>query len=309
MRKDCPYCSLARKNGELYCSRHSSTAEMQKLNSGIFYIREKKFEECDWHVTRLSLNFNFDGPQIYFVGNREYRISPEKYLLINEGQSFKTSAHSETENRMVTVAFKVGLAEQIYTTLSHDHDYLLDHPFLQHGDFQLFEKTYPMDDYLKRKILFLLQANPDKYPCEQLNDDLEEMLARLLLIQKGVQNDLLSINKVRTSTRKEIYKRLQWALEYINNHYQDNIGVEDLARYACLSSFHFKRLFKAYFSESPYQYIKRLRLEKAGELLLKGLPVNEVCKAVGWEDPSSFIRLFKKTMAVTPNQYKMLQRT
>jgi hypothetical protein len=163
MKADCSYCALAEKKGQLFCSRHST--DMKSLDSGVFFIREKFFEECDWHVTRLSLNFNFDGSQSYFVGNREHRIRPDKYLLLNEGQSFKTMVESEHENRMVTVAFKVGLAAQICQMLVHDDAYLLDHPHVEADPLNFFEKTYPMDPFLHHKILSLISssdAGPDR---------------------------------------------------------------------------------------------------------------------------------------------------
>ena len=302
MSERCPYCELANKKGELFCSRHSS--DMSSLESGIFFIHEKNFEECDWHITRLSLNFNFDSTQTYFAGNREYRISPEKYLLINEGQSFKTFARNHSPARMVTIAFKVGLAEELYCTLTSTTNQLLDNSYPKQGDrINFFEKTYAMDDFLKRNVLFLLQHDEIANDPDQLREKLEEMLTHLIVLQNGIQLEVSSINKVRSSTREEIYRRLHWALEYLQNYYQDDIKVDQLAAQACLSPFHFKRLFKEYFRDTPYQYIKKLRIQRSAELLSRGMPVNEACKAVGWADASSFIRLFKKVMLVTPHQY------
>jgi AraC family transcriptional regulator len=126
------------------------------------------------------------------------------------------------------------------------------------------------------------------------------------MIQGNIHRDLAAIKKVKKATRVEIYKRLQWALEFMDGHYQEQITVEDLASHACLSIFHFKRMFKEFFGETPYQYLKNIRLKKAADLLVRGMPVNEVCRSVGWEDASSFIRLFKKSMSVTPNQFRQL---
>jgi AraC-like DNA-binding protein len=298
----CPYCALAKVKGEAFCSKHSP--HMNHLESGIFFIQAKNMEECDWHVTRLSLNFNFDGAHPFFAGNREYRVSPEKYLLINQGQSFKTSLKSEADNRMVTIAFKVGLAEEIHSNITRGIDYLLDHPFERPEQISFFEKTYLLDEFLKSKILTLISSIPENSRDEMsMDDELEHILTHVLLLQKDIHHRISSIDKVKPSTRMEIYKRLNWALEFVHDHFQDDIKVEHLAAQSCLSSFHFKRLFKTFFNESPYQYIKRLRIEKARTLLAKGYPVNEVCKAVGWKDPSSFIRMFRESQSVTPFRY------
>jgi AraC family transcriptional regulator len=115
-----------------------------------------------------------------------------------------------------------------------------------------------------------------------LKDQLERVLIHLLGVHKNVHHHAMSIDRVRPATRVEIYKRLHWALEYMNDHYCDHIHVDRLALQSCFSSFHFKRLFKELFGESPYQYIRKLRIKKACELLQQGLPVRETCRSMGW---------------------------
>jgi AraC-like DNA-binding protein len=280
---------------------------MNNLKSGVFFIKAKNMEECDWHVTRLSLNFNLDQPHPFFAGNREYRVSPERFLLINEGQVFKTSVKSDMENRMVTIAFKVGLAEKIHRDLTRRTDHLIDHPFETSDKISFFEKSYSMNDFFKSKILELITPLPgrDRDPV-QMEEEFENILVYVLMLQKSIRQQIATIDKVKASTRVEVYKRLNWALEFVHGHFQNDISVDQLAMQSCLSSFHFKRLFKAFFNESPYQYIKRLRLEKAQTLLTAGYSVQEVCKAVGWKDPSSFIRMFRETQAITPARYGQL---
>jgi AraC-like DNA-binding protein len=109
---------------------------------------------------------------------------------------------------------------------------------------------------------------------------------------------------VKLATKQEIYKRLQWTIEYMDETFTKDLGIDHFANFACLSPFHFKRLFKQVFKVSPYQYIKSKRIEKAAALLQSGYAVHEVCKTVGWEDTSSFIRLFKKTYARTPGKFQ-----
>jgi AraC family transcriptional regulator len=280
---------------------------MDNLESGIFFIQAKNMEECDWHVTRLSLNFNMDGPHPFFAGNREYQVTPQKYLLINQGQSFKTSLKSEVDNRMVTIAFKVGLAEEIHKNLTRSTDFLLDKPFESPEQISFFEQTYLLDDFLKSKLFALISPTTENSQDEMsIEDELERILIHILVLQRNIRQRISAIDKVKPSTRIEIYRRLNWALEFVHDHFQDDIKVEHLAAQSCLSSFHFKRLFKAFFNESPYQYIKRLRIEKARILLATGHSVKEVCKTVGWKDPSSFIRMFRETQSMTPARYGQL---
>jgi AraC-like DNA-binding protein len=300
---DCPYCTLAIKAGDLFCSRHANN--MRDLSSGVFLIREKTLEECDWHVTRLSLNFNPDGSQTYFAGSREYSINPTKYLLINEGQSFKTSIQSENENRMLTLAFKVGLPESIFRAFSSTAENLVDDPFKTQEPIIFFEGTYALTPDLDARINAVIE-NPGSN--DGLQERLDAILEQVVAAQFQLNTQALTIQRVKSSTRIEIFRRLQWSIEFLRENFTRSISVEDLANQACLSMYHFKRLFKEVYGEAPYQMIRRLRLERAASLLALGLPVKSVCKSVGWEDSSSFVRLFRKEMNVTPHQFKANSR-
>ncbi|HEY0770084.1 MAG TPA: AraC family transcriptional regulator, partial [Sphingobacteriaceae bacterium] len=240
---------------------------MNALKSGIFFIHGKAFEECDWHVTRLSLNFNLDDRQVYRTPSRAYTISPEKYLLLNEGQSFKTLANSCSPNRMVTIAFQVGLADKLLQGLNTVEKQLLDEPFkTPEGKVNFLEKTYLLDLALRNSV-DKLTALEDEV---RVDEALEELLLELVRRQLGVRKEIISIKKSRMSTRLEVYRRLHWSLEHLAENFASDITVEDLARVACLSTFHYKRLFAEVFTLSPYQYLIKLRLEKACTLLKEG---------------------------------------
>ncbi len=78
-----------------------------------------------------------------------------------------------------------------------------------------------------------------------------------------------------------------------------------MAKNACMSKYHFSRLFKESTGESPYKYLCMYRIEKAKELLISTpLSVNEIAVRIGFDDVASFIYLFKKHMFVSPLQFR-----
>ena len=170
-----------------------------------------------------------------------------------------------------------------------------------------FEQTFPTDEFLMTSLQTLC-ANAPHLAGDALEEQLENVLAHVLMHQHDLWRKVSSIGKAKSSTRFEIYRRLQWAVEFAYNHFQEPITVETLASQGCLSLFHFKRLFKEVYGLAPYQFIRNLRMEKARALLHTGMPVNQVCKSVGWEDSSSFIRLFKKKFAMTPAQFQQMPK-
>jgi AraC-like DNA-binding protein len=107
------------------------------------------------------------------------------------------------------------------------------------------------------------------------------------------------------TAKKDIASKLREVMGFIKKHYTENIDLKKLAIIACLSPFHFQRNFKAVYEKSPLEFITHLRLKKACSLLKKGgLSIDSITIRCGFEDTSSFIRLFKKTFGQTPAGYR-----
>jgi AraC family transcriptional regulator len=79
-----------------------------------------------------------------------------------------------------------------------------------------------------------------------------------------------------------------------------------LAAEACLSKYHFLRLFRQAFGLSPYQYIQHLRIEKARGLLADpNLPITDLAGLLGFDNSQSFSRLFFQKTGLYPTQYRL----
>jgi AraC-like DNA-binding protein len=161
-----------------------------------------------------------------------------------------------------------------------------------------------MDEFLFKKLDHFSQPSSTAQDTENVQDVMEEILAHIITLHQEINARIDTIDKEKASTRQEIYRRLRAGHEYIHDHYAGSITIDMAAKQTCLSGFNFKRLYKAFYHESPYQTIKRLRLQQATELLATGMPVKQVCLEVGWKDPSSFVRLFKTATGVTPNRLR-----
>ena len=100
-----------------------------------------------------------------------------------------------------------------------------------------------------------------------------------------------------------LYKRIVQAKLFIDANYSENIDLSKISDEACFSKFHFIRLFRQAYGYTPHQYLISVRLDKARQLLSSGMPVSEVCMAVGFESLSSFSGKFKKMVGVTPTNF------
>ncbi|HMU47293.1 MAG TPA: AraC family transcriptional regulator [Chitinophagaceae bacterium] len=102
----------------------------------------------------------------------------------------------------------------------------------------------------------------------------------------------------------DIYRRIVSAKIYIDDHYQNDIDLEQVSKQAFLSRFHFHRLFRQVYKKTPHQYITQKRLDRAKLLLSENKAVTEVCNEIGFESIGSFSVLFKKEIGFAPQYYR-----
>jgi len=105
-----------------------------------------------------------------------------------------------------------------------------------------------------------------------------------------------------------LYRRIVKAKLFIDEHFAENIDLDNIADTAFFSKFHFIRIFNKTYSKTPHQYLTSVRIEKSKLLLQTNMPVAEVCYAVGFDSVSSFTGLFKRVTRTTPSAYQQEQQ-
>jgi AraC family transcriptional regulator, regulatory protein of adaptative response / methylphosphotriester-DNA alkyltransferase methyltransferase len=96
--------------------------------------------------------------------------------------------------------------------------------------------------------------------------------------------------------------------QFIDEHYHEKITLATLAEVGHGSPFHLQRIFKKMNGMTPTEYIQRIRVEKAVELLLTTKKsVTEIAADVGFPNTSYFITVFKKRTGHPPTEYRNLE--
>ncbi len=111
------------------------------------------------------------------------------------------------------------------------------------------------------------------------------------------------------TSKAEYISRINKVLDYIESNIETPITLEELADVANFSKFHFNRIFFALVGESPFQFIMRIRIEKAATLIAinKEDSITEIAYKCGFSDVSIFSRNFKKYFKVTASEYRKLK--
>lgn len=103
----------------------------------------------------------------------------------------------------------------------------------------------------------------------------------------------------------EVVQRLERAREYIDDCYHEQVDLDRIAQRAFFSRYHFLRLFRQAFRQTPHQYLMKRRIEKAKDLLITGSrPVTDICFDVGFQSPGSFSSLFRRMVGTSPFDYR-----
>jgi AraC family transcriptional regulator len=93
--------------------------------------------------------------------------------------------------------------------------------------------------------------------------------------------------------------------DYVGDNLAGDLSLGRMARVASVSPHHFARSFKESTGLTPHQYVIVQRVERAKDLLLRGLPVGEVAGACGFSDQSHLARHFKRLYGVTPKAFAL----
>src|SRR6267142_1373107 len=113
----------------------------------------------------------------------------------------------------------------------------------------------------------------------------------------------------RKPNGSDLHERLCRARRYIDECYALPLDLAEISKQACLSRYHFLRLFRDTFETTPHQYLIQRRIEKAKELLRsRSLSVTDVCFEVGFQSLGSFSSLFRKCVGHAPINYRKRER-
>ena len=104
----------------------------------------------------------------------------------------------------------------------------------------------------------------------------------------------------------EYRERIDRCLAFVRDRLADELRLEDLADAACFSKYHFHRVFTALVGETPAEYVKRLRLERAANLVgtQPSLSLTDVARECGFSTSSAFSRDFSAAYGVSPKRYR-----
>lgn len=113
---------------------------------------------------------------------------------------------------------------------------------------------------------------------------------------------------MRPDTRATYEERILRAQSYLNERLDEDLRLEDLARVACLSPFHFHRVFRGMTGETVGAFVRRLRMQRAAsQLKTSGKPVTDIAFGAGYDSLEGFSRAFHGHYGSAPSTWREAQ--
>lgn len=234
------------------------------------------------------------GRKIGYLGDDVFQYDPDNYLVVSVTLPFECETFASPKDPLLGLYIDIDIPE-LHKLIS-----LLDNPisFQDRRKYESVRGIGPahLDEAMKNAVIRLLTAFQSETDTKVLGPALvREILYRALL---GSQAAML----YRLAMPNSNFSRVVFAMQLIQSEYTVKLDVKRLANEARMSVSSFHRAFKEVTSESPMQYLKKVRLTKAKDFIVRdSMKTYIAADKVGYESASQFTREFKRYYGQTPS--------
>lgn len=240
------------------------------------------------HHTDYEFLIPYSSMEHVGVEAKRYRLEPKQMLPINSDQPHGPN-DAMINVRFLSVSLEKSFFEQVYESLSPSGEAILSNNNL----------------IFTEEIETLLQLFMQESRAKQMG---------YALILKCLSTQI-AISIIRQSCKVACSyfpkgalpdAHVKRAIEMLQDSYNLDHTLEDLAKVANLSPYHFIRVFKLQTGKTPFAFLLDIKLERAREMLRDyRFSITEVCYASGFKGVSHFSTVFKKKYGVTPSEYRL----
>jgi AraC family transcriptional regulator len=222
--------------------------------------------EYETHPQTLSIKAAWGGGERYFLREREVVVDDDHWLILNQGRVYGSRLRAQRAITSFAVFFRPGLPAEVAAQRALPLAMALEREDAQASAPQFDEHLRAHGGTVSRRLR-LMQAHA---VAGETSEDWLEQQALLLMIE--LLDACGRPDWVATSrcARAELQRRLRLAADYIDTCHAQPIDLDDMARVACLSRYHFVRHFRALHGITPYAYLLRKRARVARRLLDHG---------------------------------------
>ena len=267
---------------------HNTTFEVFRYKDA--YLKEVALHHHDFYEVYFFLSGNVQ----YNIESRSYLLTPGDVLLISPmelHQPMFGNDHREYERIVLWIdkqflegfSLTEGTFAACFDTANPNHSNLLRPEGVQ-----------------RQFLMFLLEQLLSE---SESREPYQEICSMSYLAQVLVLLNRLALQQRREEPMTAPDSTVYNVLGYINDHYSENLTLDELANRFFISKYHLSREFQRLVGTSVHRYIVQKRLVMAKQMLSSGRPSSEVYQSCGFGDYSNFYRAFKTEYQISPKEY------
>lgn len=234
-------------------------------------------------------------------GRRDYQL-----IYIRKGKGyFQFNEKDETVGEGSIVLYRPG-EPQRYTYLHKDSAEVYWVHFTGFGALEIIAGTGIADGHVK-------YIGISSKCVDLFNKIIRELQLKRPLFGQAANAAFMELltcmgrRSLRTESPSDRDENIQKVIEYMNSDYNADWNIEKLSMLCNLSCYRFMHNFKAYTGVSAMEYLEKIRINKAKDLLAdSALSIKEISDAVGYSNPLYFSTVFKKVTGMSPSGFKRM---
>ncbi len=260
----------------------------------IFYYSETEHIPVQLHHHDFyEFYFFISGDVDYVIEGKVYALKPGDIILVNSTELHQSIVKSNTIPYQRIVLW-------------------IDKAFLNNISTDETDLAKCFKDPMKENVIrasFETQQNIKSILHKLLSLETYKGIGSDLLYKAYVTELLVLLNMIlfhdgiKLDVEMKRNNLIDGIIQYINNHTEDEITIDQLSEQFYLSKYHLIREFKKHSGTTIHKYIVQKKLILAKELILKGIPIICVYEQCGFGDYSNFFRAFKNEYGVTPKRF------
>lgn len=257
-------------------------------------------------IGTLSIKCMFNGRAIYDIEGTQIAVDDARYMILNHAQPYTITIDALEPVESFCIFYPQSWAGEVLNGLVRSDDDLLANPYNAIQSVMFYEIPHRHDALVSPLVRRLMRANQSGVTDSGWQEEqLYDLLATILQVQRGVFRQAEQLPAARSATRLELYRRLNFAREYMLANLDQDVTIAELAQIAALSPWHFLRTFRNIFGITPHAWLTQQRLETAVALLAgSNRSITDIGLDVGFQSLGSFSTLFRKHYHVSPRQYR-----
>ena len=260
---------MQKKDFMIACQKEYTSRKL--LITGISMQKKERGKEISYDTTHSAFIYPLSGSAKISFNNQTFYASPNHII------------HGAKNQR---VTFEVSSKEPfVHLNIYYDPEV----PW--HGSSDIMNMVYEISALQDSSSIELL----NRLKNSVIRANWDDQIQRNLIAQQ------LILSSFGYSYINQELLQIENAIELMETAYYKNLRLKDLAEAAQMDEAHFSYKFNKVYHIRPIDYLIRLRLRKAADLLLKGYSVTEAAWNVGYQDPLYFSRLYKKHFGISPS--------